>query len=90
MIVYNKLANILNEKNMQWKDLCDAGISANMPNRIAQNKSVTVDTLNKICEYLHVQPGDIMEYVEDENELKEREIRLQIELLQKQLEELKK
>jgi DNA-binding Xre family transcriptional regulator len=88
MIVYYKLANILKERNLQWKDLCDSGISINTPTRFSQNKSISSDTIDKVCSYLHVQPGDIMEWVENENELKKREIQSQIEALQKQLSEM--
>lgn len=66
MIIYNRLANILKERNMQWKDLCNAGISVNMPQRFSKNKSVTVEIINKVCEYLQVQPADIMEWIPDE------------------------
>ena len=89
MIVYYKLANILKERNMNWKDLCKCGISVNMPTRFSQNKPVNTETIDKICEFLNVQPGDIMEWVEKDNQ-KERELLSQIEALQKQLEELKK
>lgn len=34
MIVYYKLEKILKERNMQWKDLCEAGISINTANKI--------------------------------------------------------
>ena len=88
MIVYYKLANILKERNMQWKDLCNAGISVNMPARFSQNKNINSDTIDKVCKLLEVQPGDIMEYV-DEDLQKEREIQAQIEALQKQLAEVK-
>lgn len=50
---------------MQWKDLCEAGISVNMPQRFSQNKTMNTDTLNKVCEYLHVQPSEIMEWIPD-------------------------
>lgn len=90
MIVYYKLANILKERNMQWKDLCKSGISVNMPNRFSQNKNVNTDTIDKVCTFLNVQPGDIMEWVESEDMLKEKEIKAQIEALQKQLADLKK
>ena len=50
---------------MQWKDLCEAGISVNMPQRFSQNKTMHTDTLNKVCEYLHVQPSEIMEWIPD-------------------------
>lgn len=88
MIVYYKLANILKERNMQWKDLCESGISVNMPARFSQNKNISSETLDKVCKLLKVQPGDIMEYV-DEDLQKEREIQAQIEALQKQLAEVK-
>lgn len=88
MIVYYKLANILKERNIQWKDLCDSGISVNMPTRFSQNKNINSDTIDKVCRFLNVQPGDIMEYV-DEDSQKEREIQAQIDALQKQLAEVK-
>ena len=31
-------------------------------------KAVRLSTLNAICKALHCQPGDVMEYVEDEKE----------------------
>lgn len=30
-------------------------------------KAVKLDTLNKICKALNCQPGDVLEYVEDDN-----------------------
>ena len=75
---------------MQWKDLCKAGISVNMPQRFSQNKNVNTDTIDKVCMFLHIQPSDMMECVENEDTLKEREIQAQIDALQKQLADLKK
>lgn len=65
MIVYKKLENILKERNMQWKDLRKAGLSQNMPTRFSKNENVNSDTINKVCEYLHVQPSEIMEWIPD-------------------------
>ena len=31
-------------------------------------KAIRFETLNKICEALHCQPGDILEYVPDDHE----------------------
>lgn len=90
MIVYYKLANILKERGMQWKDLCQSGVSINTPTKFSKNKSVTTDTIDKVCTYLQCQPGDIMEWVENEGELKEKEIKSQIAELEKQLADLKK
>lgn len=36
-------------------------------------KAVRFSTLNAICKALNCQPGDILEYVEDEEETKEKE-----------------
>mgnify|MGYP004464065437 FL=1 len=88
MIVYYKLANILKERKMQWKDLCEAGISINTPTKFSQNKTMNTEIIDKVCAFLKVQPGDIMEWV-DESDQKEREILSQIESLQKQLAEVK-
>ena len=88
MIVYYKLANILKERKMQWKDLCEAGISVNTPTKFSQNKTMNTEMIDKVCAFLKVQPGDIMEWI-DESEQKEKEIQSQIDALQKQLEEVK-
>lgn len=34
---------------------------------LRSGKYVSLEIINKICKLLHCQPGDIMEYVEDEN-----------------------
>lgn len=34
-------------------------------------KAVRLSTLNAICKALHCQPGDLLEYVEDEDEKEE-------------------
>ena len=53
--------------------MLNAGISQSMSTRFSQNKSVTIDTIDKICTYLKVQPGDIMEWV-DEKTIEEAKI----------------
>lgn len=65
MIVYYKLANILKERSMTWKDLRMAGLSQNMPTRFSKNENINSDTINKVCEYLQVQPSEIMEWIPD-------------------------
>ena len=90
MIVYYKLANILKERGMSWKDLRACGIGINTPTSLSKNRNVSTETLDKICTFLKVQPGDIMEWVENENEKKEKEIMNQIEILQKELSTIRK
>lgn len=40
---------------------------------------MNTDTLNKVCEYLHVQPSEIMEWIPDEEYNKANEEKQAIE-----------
>lgn len=65
MIIFNKLEKLLKKRNMTWKDLRKAGLSQNMPTRFSKNENISSDTLNKVCEYLQVQPSEVMEWIPD-------------------------
>lgn len=79
MIVYKKLEKMLQDKNMNWKSLCKAGISINMPAKFSKNKPMNTDIINKVCEYLKVQPSEIMEWIPDEEYNKANAEKLAIE-----------
>ena len=85
MIVYKKLAEILKEKKMTWKELCNSGIAVNTPQKFSMNRPISTESLNKVCEYLKVQPGDIMEWIPDEEYEKQNAEKLAIK---KQIAEL--
>lgn len=66
MIVYNKLGDYLKSQNMKYIDLQNAlGLSPSMTAKFTKNRVISTDTLNKVCEYLHVQPSEIMEWIPD-------------------------
>ena len=66
MIIYEKLMNLLSEKNMNKRQLSEAiGIKANTMSALSKNRNVNMETINRICEYLHVQPSEIMEWIPD-------------------------
>ncbi len=66
MIVYYKLDTLLSERKITKTQLCkDTGISTNVVSKISKNEIFKTDTLNRICEYLHVQPSEIMEWIPD-------------------------
>ena len=92
MIVYKKLEKILQDRNMQWKSLCDAGISVNMPAKFSKNKPMNTDIINKVCEYLQVQPSEIMEWIPDAEYEKanaeKQAIKAQIQELQAKLKQM--
>ena len=66
MIVYDKLGDYLKSQNMKYIDLQNAlGLSPSMTAKLTKNRTISTDTLNRICEYLHVQPSEIMEWIPD-------------------------
>ena len=66
MIVYDKLGDYLKSQNMKYIDLQNAlGLSPSMTAKFTKNRIISTDTLNRICEYLQVQPCEIMEWIPD-------------------------
>lgn len=61
MIVYNKLFSLMVLKGMKKTDLYEIMTSTTV-SKLAKNENVTTDTINRICEFLECQPGDILEY----------------------------
>lgn len=93
MIVYRKLDELLKAREISKNRLGkETGISTNIISKISKNEGFKTETINRICEYLEVQPGDIMEWIPDsdyENKQKAKEeVQAQIAELQKQLKNL--
>lgn len=89
MIIYNKLGDYLKSQNKKWIDLQkEMNLSPTVIAKFQKNRSVTTDTIDKICTYLQVQPGDIMEWVENANEAEKIAIEAQIAELQAKLEQM--
>ncbi|WP_040659054.1 helix-turn-helix domain-containing protein [Oscillibacter ruminantium] len=67
MITYDKLFAYLaaNGKTATYW-LRQNGFHAATVNKLRKNELIRTDTLNHLCRLLHCQPGDLMEYVEDE------------------------
>lgn len=66
-IRYDKLISIMKEKGLTtYKIRKENIISQSALTAIKNGKSVTTDTIAKLCKALDCQPGDIMEYVEEE------------------------
>lgn len=70
MITYYKLLDILNRKGMTKEQLKNAsGISSATMTKISKGESVTLNTINAICNVLQCQPGDILEWQPDRKTL---------------------
>ena len=66
MIVYDKLGDYLKSKNMKYIDLQrELALSPSITAKFTKNRTMSTDTLNKVCEYLQVQPSEIMEWIPD-------------------------
>lgn len=63
---YNKLWKLLIDKNMLKKDLQEkANLTANTVASMVKGKSVTLETLGRICRVLDCNIGDIVEVIFD-------------------------
>ena len=93
MIVYYNLDKLLNERKITKTQLCkDTGISTNVISKISKNEVFKTDTVNRICEYLCVQPFEIMEWIPDAEwnakEIEKQAIDAQIAKLQAKLNQM--
>lgn len=63
-IRYYKLFDMLNRKGMKKSDLREI-LSPNTIAKLSKGEHISGEVIEKICQYLECQPGDIMEYVYD-------------------------
>ena len=67
MISYNNLWNVMKENGVsQYTLIKKYGISPGQITRLKRNESVSTHTIEMFCQILKCQPGDLMEYIEDE------------------------
>ncbi len=70
-ISYNGLWKLLIDKNMYKKDLTEKlGISSATIAKMGKGESVSMDVLQKICDYMDCNIGDIMSFEKIEKEEK--------------------
>lgn len=69
MIVYDKLFVLLKDRGVStYRIRKDNIISQGTLSLLKNDKSVTIDTINKLCAVLNCQPGDILDYIPDQSE----------------------
>ena len=63
MIIYNKLWDMLALRGMNKGDLKKAiQCGSDTITAMSKNQYVNMKTIDKICDYLNCQPGDIIEH----------------------------
>ena len=66
MLKYDKLFILLEKNNIKKSDLRNMGFSPTIPGRLTRSEHINTINIDKLCRLLNCQPGDIMEYVPDE------------------------
>ena len=67
-VKYDKLFALLKEQGFNKYYLRKNGIHAAVVDKLINDGTVDTTTISKLCALLNCQPGDIMEYVEDDNQ----------------------
>lgn len=71
---YKNLWKILIDKDLTKSDLSKAAnVSMNVITKMGKNELVSMDSLERICAYLHCNIGDIVELIDDKNDKEESE-----------------
>lgn len=69
MISYENLWKVMKEKEVsQYALIKRYGISPGQITRLKRNESVSTHTIEMFCRILQCQPGDIMEYIDNDPE----------------------
>ena len=72
MISFKKFEHILVDRSMKKKELIGKDkISPATMAKLTSGKNVNIQTIDKLCELLDVQPGDLMEYIREEKPTEE-------------------
>ena len=64
-ISFKKMYALMESKGINKNYLRNNGINPNMLNQLLETGNTGTKTINRLCELLGCQPGDIMEYVEE-------------------------
>ena len=75
-IKYDRLFALMKEKGLTtYRIRMEKVISQSALTALKNGKSVTTDTIAKLCKVLQCQPGDILEYEEEQEEAAEEDIK---------------
>ena len=68
MIVYDKLWQTMKNKGITPYALINQyNVSAGQLSRLRKNQNISSHTINTLCDILDCQPGDLMEYIREED-----------------------
>ena len=71
-VIYDKLFLMIKERGKTEYYLRKNGISSSILDKLKNGKGgIDARTIDKLCELLDCQPGDLMEYVKDDKSAEE-------------------
>lgn len=66
-IIYDKLFDRMKQREISsYRTIKDKVVSERTFQRIREGKSVTLKSIASLCKALECQPGDILEYIDEE------------------------
>ena len=71
MAIIIRLDRVMADRKMTLNDLAKQAemTNVNLSNlKTGKMKGVRFETMNKLCQILHCQPGDLFEFIEDDSE----------------------
>lgn len=68
MITYEKVFELLETKNLNKAWLRKNGLTPKTVDFLIKNKDVKISTINKLCELLDCEPGDILTYTKEKGD----------------------
>ena len=72
-VSYDKLWKLLIDKKMNKTELKEAsGISFNVLARMGKNETISIESIEKICQALNCDIGDVMEFVKQTEKFPEK------------------
>ena len=76
MISYKRLWKTLKAKGLNKQYLVDElGFSKGLMDNLLHNRSITMNTLNDICEKLNITPDQVIEYTKSNNKYDDNDIK---------------
>jgi len=73
-VSYKKLWKLLIDMDMMKKDLqSQAGISWATMTKMSKGEIVSTEVLMKVCQVLHCNVGDIVDFIEDDKEIENKQ-----------------
>ena len=68
-----KPKNIMEQKGIKQYEQRKSGFIPNIIDKVLsgtlnKQKRVDTETINRLCEYFSCQPGDVMSYIDDDNQ----------------------